>query len=139
MSARAFIDTNILVYAHDSGAGTRNRVAKALVERMWQEHSGVLSTQVIQEFYVNVRRKACNPIELDEARRLVDDYLQWEIVVNDGSTILGALDIEKRFKVSFWDALILQAANTAKVTTIYSEDLSHGQSYYGARVVNPFI
>ena len=139
MSARAFVDSNILVYAHDSGAGTRNQVAKALVARLWGERTGVLSTQVIQEFYVNVRRRARNPIEPAEVRRLVEDYLLWEIVVNDGSTILGALDIERRFKVSFWDALILQAANTAKVTTVYSEDLSHGQSYHEVKVVNPFV
>ncbi len=138
MSARAFVDTNILVYAHDSGAGIRNQIAKALVERLWLEHSGVLSTQVLQEFYVNVRRKASNPIEPAEVRSLIEDYLRWEVVVNDGSTILGALEIEQRFKVSFWDALILQAANTARVATVYSEDLSHGQSYHGVEVVNPF-
>ncbi len=138
MSARAFVDTNILVYAHDSGAGSRYEMAKALVKDLWQGRNGVLSTQVLQEFYVNVRRKARNPIESVEARRLVEDYLRWEIVVNDGTTILGALDLEQRFKVSFWDALILQAANTAKVATVYSEDLSHGQSYYGVEVINPF-
>ncbi len=135
---RAFVDSNILVYAHDNGAGVRHDVAKALVERLWLERSGVISTQVLQEFYVNVRRKARKPIELDEARCLVEDYLLWAVVINDGSTILGALDIEQRFKVSFWDALILQAANSAKVATVYSEDLSHGQMYYDVEVVNPF-
>ncbi len=126
-------------YAHDRGAGTRYKVARNLVERLWRGRYGVLSTQVLQEFYVNVRRKARNPIEPAESRRLVEDYLLWEVVVNDGSTILGALEIEQRFKVSFWDALILQAANSAKVATVYSEDLSHGQSYYGVEVVNPFL
>ncbi len=139
MSARVFVDSNILVYAHDSGAGTRYQVAKALVERLWRGRYGVISTQVLQEFYVNVRRKARNPIAPAESRRLVEDYQLWEVVVNDGRTILGALDIEQRFKVSFWDALILQAANSAKVATVYSEDLSHGQSFYGVEVVNPFV
>lgn len=138
MSARAFVDSNILVYAHDSGAGIRHEVARALVERLWLGRNGVLSTQVLQEFYVNVRRKARNPIAPAESRRLMEDYLLWEVVVNDGNTILGALDIEQRFKVSFWDALILQAANSAKVATVYSEDLSHRQTYYGVEVINPF-
>ncbi len=138
MSARAFVDSNILIYAHDRGAGTRYSVARELVESLWSGRNGVLSTQVLQEFYVNVRRKATRPIEPAESRRLIEDYLLWEVVVNDGSTILGALDIEQRFMVSFWDAMILQAANSAKVATVYSEDLSHGQSYYGVKVVNPF-
>lgn len=138
MSARAFVDTNVLVYAHDRGAGTKNETARALVEELWRERAGVLSTQVIQEFYVNVRRKARKPIEPEEAKRLVEDYLSWELVVNDGRAILGALDFEQRFKVSFWDALILQAAATADVSTLYSEDLSHGQLYAGVEVVNPF-
>ncbi len=139
MSGRALIDSNILVYAHDRGAGVRHQKAKALVEQRWQERTGVLSTQVVQEFYVNVRRKAAKPVEPDEARRLVEDYLHWEVIVNDGNTILGALDLEQRYGVSFWDALILQAAKTAKVKTVISEDLSHGQLYDQVEVVNPFV
>lgn len=138
MSGRAFVDTNILVYAHDRGGGTRNEEAKSLVRRLWRQRSGVVSTQVIQEFYVNVRRKARNPIEPGEAKRVVEDYLRWELVVNDGHTILGALDLEQRFKVSFWDALILEAANSAGVSKLYSEDLSHGQIYDRVEVINPF-
>ena len=138
MSGKAFVDTNILVYAHDRGAGERHEKAKALVGRLWRERSGVLSTQVVQEFYVNVRRKARHPIEPEDARRLVEDYLKWEVVVNDGRTILGALDMEQRHCLSFWDALILQAAKTAKVAVLYSEDLSSGHSYDRVRVVNPF-
>ncbi|MCP4661742.1 MAG: PIN domain-containing protein [bacterium] len=139
MSVRSFVDTNILVYAHDRGAGDRHKAAKALVGRLWRERTGVLSTQVIQEFYVNVRRKALNPVEPAEARRLVEDYLRWEVVVNDGGTILGALDLADRFCVSFWDALILQAAKTAEAATLFSEDLSHGHSYDQVRVLNPFV
>lgn len=137
-TTRSFVDTNILVYAHDRGAGKRHAEAKALVGRIWRERGGVLSTQVIQEFYVNVRRKARNPVEPAEARRLVEDYLRWEVVVNDGTTILGALDLVERFSLSFWDALILQAAKTAKAAILYSEDLSHGHSYDRVEVVNPF-
>lgn len=83
-------------------------------------------------------RAARSSIEPEEAKRLVEDYSSWELVVNDGCSILGALDLEARFKVSFWDALILQAATTADVSILYSEDLSHGQLYDGVEVVNPF-
>ncbi|MCP3958392.1 MAG: PIN domain-containing protein [bacterium] len=139
MSDRAFVDSNVLVYAHDRGAGAKREQAVALLERLWQQRSGVLSTQVIQEFYVNVRRKAANPVPLREARKLVNDYLVWETVVNDGRAILGALEIEDRYRISFWDSLIVQAANTAGVDTLYSEDLSHGQKYGMVEVINPFL
>lgn len=139
MSARAFVDTNILVYAHDRGAGARHEHAKELIERLWQERAGSLSTQVIQEFYVNVRRQAKQPISLADARRLVADYLCWEVVVNDGAAILEALDLEHRFRLSFWDALIVQAANAAGADTLYSEDFSHGQTYGTVEVINPFL
>lgn len=138
MSGRAFVDTNILVYAHDTGAGDRHAAARALVRRLWLERCGVVSTQVIQEFYVNVRRKARNPIATGEARRLVEDFLRWEVVVNRGDSILGALDLEQRYQVSFWDALIIQAAKTADVEVLYTEDLSHGQRYDTVEAENPF-
>ena len=139
MAARSFVDTNILVYAHDISQGFRHDRAKALVERLWEERSGVLSTQVIQEFYVNVRRKAAHPIPSDEARKLVEDYLCWPLVINDGTSILGALRLERDFRVSFWDALILDAANRCDAKFLYSEDLSHGQEYGATTVVNPFL
>jgi len=137
--ARAFVDSNILVYAHDRGQGEKHERAKALIERLWAERSGVLSTQVLQEFYVNVRRKAANPVPRAEARRLVEDYLTWQVLVNDGSAILGALDLEERYGISFWDGLIVQAALMAGAETLYSEDLNHGQAYGTVTVSNPFL
>ena len=79
------------------------------------------------------------PFSLEEARDVMKDYLRWRIVVNTGESVLRALEIEARYKVSFWDALILQAAESAGATVLYSEDLSAGQSYGGVRVVNPFV
>ena len=139
MTGKAFVDTNILVYAHDRGAGPKHELAKDLVRRLWTDQTGSLSTQVVQEFYVNVRRKARNPVSLAEARSLVEDYLHWHVVVNDGETILQALDLEARYQVSFWDALILRAAQRSGAPILYSEDLSNGQSYGRVRVVNPFV
>lgn len=137
MSGRAFVDTNVLVYAHDRSAGVKHEMARQLVTRLWEDRCGVISTQVLQELYVNVRRKAARPLGLPEARRLMEDYLAWEVVVNTGEAILEALDIERRFQLSFWDALIVHAAATADVDMLYSEDLNHGQVYGSVRVVNP--
>jgi predicted nucleic acid-binding protein len=139
MSDRAFVDTNVLVYAHDSNAGRKHQIAVALIEEMWSERSGVLSTQVLHELYVNVRRIAVKPMDPAGARELVEDYLTWETVVNDGSAILAAIDLEQRYGISFWDALIVQAANACGVDTLYTEDLNHGQHYGSVQAINPFL
>jgi predicted nucleic acid-binding protein len=138
MSVRAFVDTNILVYAHDVSAGPKHVRARTLVEELWTSGRGVLSTQVLQELCINVRRKVKHPLSLKETRRLLDDYLTWEIVVNDTSSVVQALGFEERYRVSFWDALILQAAEAAGVDVLFSEDLSAGQKYGSFRVENPF-
>ena len=138
MSAKAFVDANILVYAHDPGSCAKHDRAKALVARLWDERSGVVSTQVLQELYVNLRKVAKRPISPAEAKHLLADYLTWEVVVNDGESILGALELEERYQISFWDAMIVQAANAAGVESLYSEDLNHGQRYGTVVAVNPF-
>lgn len=138
MSGRAFVDTNVLVYAHDRGAGEKNARARELVKRLWRERIGVVSTQVLQELYVNVRRKASAPVSAPEARALVEDYLAWPLVVNDGATILQAVAIEERFGLSFWDALVVASAQEAGVEVLWSEDLNDGQAYGSVVVRNPF-
>jgi predicted nucleic acid-binding protein len=137
MSARYFVDTNILIYAHDTAGGAKHERAKALVEELWEKRSGVVSTQVLQEFCVNLRRKAKRPVDLDTARSIVADYLAWEVVTNSGESILEAMAIEKQYRISFWDALVVQAAEASGAAILYSEDLSDGQSYRGVCVVNP--
>jgi predicted nucleic acid-binding protein len=92
---------------------------------------------VLQEFCYNIRRKAANPLPAEEVRLLLQDYATWEVVTNTASSILGALDIEARYKTSFWDALILCAAGVAGAEILYSEDLATGQLYGAVRVVNP--
>lgn len=138
MSDRAFVDTNVLVYAHDASAGRKHEIARDLIETLWSERKGVLSTQVLQELYVNVRRIASSPLDSAKASELVEDYLTWETIVNDGGAILNAIEIEERYGISFWDALVIQAANSAGVDTLYTEDLSHGQIYGNVTAVNPF-
>jgi len=138
MSDKYFVDTNILVYAHDRSTGRKHEAARDLVDQLWSSGRGVLSTQVLQELCVNLRRKAAHPLPADELRRLVQDYSGWEVVINTADSILQALEIEARHKISFWDALILQAAETSGATILYSEDLACGQKYGSLRVVNPF-
>lgn len=137
MSDRFFVDTNILMYAHDAASGKKHERAKELVERLWETRSGVVSTQVLQELAVNLRRKAKNPLSPKATREIVANYLSWRVVVNAGDSILEALEIEARYRVSFWDALVIQAANAAGATVLHSEDLSNGQKYGAVRVVNP--
>ena len=139
MSDKCFVDTNILVYAHDRFSGIKNQRAQLLIEELWNAGTGVLSTQVLQELCINLRRKAGNPLPVEEVRRLIREYSTWEVVTNTPASVLGALEIETRYKTSFWDALILQAAEDAGVSTLYSEDLASGQRYGSVRVVNPLI
>jgi predicted nucleic acid-binding protein len=138
MNAKAFVDTNVLVYAHDASAVEKHEIAKSLIDELWIEKTGVLSTQVLQEFYVTVRRKVPKPVNISTAKRWISDYLNWTIIENDGITLLRAMDVEQRYQIAFWDATIIQAATQADVTLLYSEDLNHGQLYGKVRVENPF-
>ncbi len=138
MSDKCFVDTNVLVYAHDSSAGWKHNTAQALMAQLWGLGTGVLSTQVLQEFCVVLRRRAAIPLSTDETRKVIETFLSWEVVVNTPVSVLRALDLESRYQISFWDALILQAAERAAAAVLYSEDLSSGQTYGSVRVVNPF-
>jgi predicted nucleic acid-binding protein len=138
MSGKAFVDTNVLVYAHDRDAGDRHRLAADLVRRLWRDRAGVLSTQVLQEVYVNVRRKPKRPLSRNEALRLIEDYLRWQVVANTPQSVTEAIRLEARFTISFWDALIVHAAQVSGAEILYTEDLNAGQSYGSVRVVNPF-
>ena len=139
MHGKYFVDTNILIYAHDRSTGLKHRRAQEVVEHLWATGEGVLSTQVLQELCVNLRRKARSPFSADEMRSLVLNYMSWHVVSNTPESSLRALDIEQRHKISFWDALILQAAEFAGAEVVYSEDLSHGQHYGEIRIVNPLL
>jgi predicted nucleic acid-binding protein len=137
MSDRYFVDTNILMYAHDASAGAKHERAKALLEALWRDPTGVVSTQVLQDLSVNLRKKAGRPIDVKATREIVADYLTWQVVVNSGESILEALDLEARFQLSFGDALVVHAAQTSGAEVLYSADLSDGQIYGSVRVVNP--
>lgn len=137
MSGKSFLDTNILVYAHDSTQGAKHEQAQALVETLWESGDGILSTQVLQELCINLRRKSSRPLSVEETRKVIGDYSTWKIVVNTAESVLQALDFESLYQISFWDALIVQAATSSEAKIIYSEDLGDGQTYGAVRVVNP--
>jgi predicted nucleic acid-binding protein len=137
MPDKYFVDTNILLYAHDRSTGAKGERARQLISRLWTTGEGVLSTQVLQELCINLRRKVTPPLGIGEIRALVQDYLSWEIIVNGPQSAIQALEIEERYKISYWDALIVHAAEFSGAAVLYSEDLSEGQSYGAVRVVNP--
>ncbi len=134
---RYFVDTNIFIYAHDREAGVKHERARQLLEHLWASGQGALSTQVLQELCVNLRRRIRHPLPAEEIKKLIEDYLSWEIVINTPQSILAALVFESRYKVSYWDALILQAAESCGAAVLYSEDLAHRQRYGAVEVVNP--
>jgi len=139
MNDKRFVDTNILVYAHDRTAGSKHHRALQLVEELWNSGKGVISTQVLQELCVNLRKKvdpSCPPGEL---RRLIRDYMSWEVVVNTADSVVEALDLEVRYRTSFWDALILHSALHCGASILYTEDLATGHKYGAIQVVNPLI
>ena len=138
MSDKCFVDTNVLMYAHDTSAGIKHEIAATLLAQLWGSGTGVLSTQVLQELCVNVQRRTRSHAPMDEARRVIEIYLGWDVVVNTPISVFRALHLESRYQISFWDALILQAAEHAGATVLYSEDLASGQKYGSVRVVNPF-
>jgi predicted nucleic acid-binding protein len=135
---RSFVDTNILVYAHHVSVGPKHDQAKQLVSKLWDSSSGVLSTQVLQEFCFTVRRLARNyPIE--ELRKSIYEFSKWRVVTNTSESVLNALLLESRYNISFWDALIVNAAQVSASNILYTEDLNHGQLFGSVRVVNPFL
>lgn len=138
MTARTFVDTNILLYAHDRDAGEKARIATCEIERLWESGLGILSAQVLQEFYVNVTRKVSVPLPVSAAREIIRTYRVWVKQDTTAETILRATEISELAQLSFWDSLILAAAEQSGAGILLSEDLNHGQVIAGVRIVNPF-
>jgi len=135
---RTFVDTNVLLYAHDASETEKQPIARALLEALWADRSGVLSTQVLQEFYVVATRKFKPAMRRSEARELVALYATWSTVQVDVELILDATALEERAQVSFWDAQIVEAARRAGATRLVSEDLQGGRRIAGLVIEDPF-
>jgi len=110
----------------------------ALLESLWEERSGTLSTQILQEFYAVATRRFSPPLHRQDARRLVALYSTWPCIQVDPPLILDASALEERHQLSFWDALVIESARRAGATRLLTEDLRHGQIISGVRIENPF-
>ena len=137
MSDLVFVDTNILVYAHDADAGIKHERAVNILKELWDKDTGRMSVQVLQEFYINVTKKLTTRLARSSAREVVEIYAAWVHEPTIPETVLRATDIAELAQISFWDALILASAEKSGAATLYSEDLNHGQSIVGIQIVNP--
>ena len=135
---KIFIDTNIMIYAYDVSAVEKHQIASHILSDLWNSGLGVLSTQVLQEFFVNIAQKIQKPIDKKLAKEIVRDFLRWQVVVNNGDSILDAIDICDKYRYSFWDSMIIEAAIKGGAVFLMSEDLQHGQVISGVTIRNPF-
>jgi len=127
MKDKIFLDTNIIVYAHDRSSGDK-----------WENRKGVLSVQVLQEFFVCVTRKIIKPLLIKNARVILEYLSTWDVVANDKYITLKAIDIQERYRFAFWDSLIIQAAIQGQACMLLSEDLPDGQVVKDLKILNPF-
>jgi predicted nucleic acid-binding protein len=137
MSGVAFVDSNILIYAHDLQAGVKRERAVGKLRELWDSGNGRLSIQVLQEFYVNATQKLATPIARSTAREIIKTYGVWLHQATTVETITRATEIAELARISFWDALIVASAEEVEADELLSEDLNAGQSIVGIRVVNP--
>ncbi len=137
MSARSFFDTNILIYTDDHDSPAKQRRALDLVAQARRAKSGVVSTQVLSEYFVTATRKLGVPAEV--ARRKVELFAHFDLVVLALPDVLNAIDLHRLHALSFWDGLIVRAATQARCTVLYTEDLQHGRDLDGLKIVNPFV
>jgi predicted nucleic acid-binding protein len=138
MSDKVFLDTNIIVYAHDRSSGDKHAVAREIMERLWESRKGVISVQILQEFFVCVTQKIAKPLVIKNARTILEYLSNWDVVVNDKYIILKAIDLQEKYRLSFWDSLVIQAAIQGQARILLSEDLPHGQAVKDLKILNPF-
>ena len=136
MSARSFFDTNVLIYTDDRAAPAKQRRALELVAEHRRAGTGVVSLQVLQEYFVTVTRKL--QVEAQVARRKVELLAEFDVAAPGLPDILAAIDLHRLHKFSFWDALILRAAMQTGCAVLFSEDMQQAREVDGVRIVNPF-
>ncbi len=134
-----FVDSNVLIYAEDPAQGAKQVAAVAWLKVLWEQRVGRLSTQVLNEFYVNVTRKIAPPMPMGDARAKVRRFVGWNPWQLDAATVESAWALEARFGLHFWDSLIVASAQHLGCTYLLSEDLQHGQRFGGVQVLNPFV
>jgi predicted nucleic acid-binding protein len=133
-----FLDTNILVYAYDKDEKTKHDKAKDILIECWNNRSGSLSTQIFQEFYVTVTRKLPIKLSAHEARETIKDLLSWPVYQITPTDVVAASELEEKYGYSFWDSLVIKAAQATGATILYSEDMQDGHQIDGLKIINPF-
>ncbi len=133
-----FVDTNVLLYAYDVSAGERHVRARELVGRLGRERMGVLSVQVLQEFYVNATRKIAEPLSPASARERVLALARWRLYTPSAADVIAASEIAEQTRLSFWDAMIVRSATQMNCSVLWTEDLNDGQRVSGVELRNPF-
>lgn len=136
MSARSFFDTNVLICADDRATPSKQRRAIERIAKSRRERTGVVSIQVLQEYFVTATRKL--HVDAAVARRKVELLAEFDVVTPDLPDILAAIDLHRLHGFSFWDALVLRAAKQSSCTVLFSEDFRSGRQIDGVQVVNPF-
>lgn len=138
MSAKVFVDTNILLYARDSSEPVKQPIAEAVLRQLWAERNGRVSVQVLNEYYVIATRKLDPGLTEQEAWDDVESLNAWQPLPIDFALLVGAQGVQQRWKLSWWDSLILAAASALGCEQILSEDLSNKKDYHGIQVIDPF-
>lgn len=133
-----FIDTNILVYAHDEDEGAKRDIAASALRELWENGTGALSTQVLQEFYWVATHKLRPSMPHREARDLVAEYSEWCTINSDPQLLVSASLLAENHSISWWDALIIEAALRSGATTLLSEDMQHDRRIGRLTIENPF-
>ena len=136
---RVFVDTNVLVYLFDAQEPAKQMRAREVVTELARNRRLVVSSQVLSELYVTVTRKLAYPLQASAALRALADLAVYPVVAVDAALVLRAATRAPAEQIAYWDALILEAAVEAGASTVYSEDLQHGQDYGGVRAANPFL
>ena len=137
MSDRAFVDTNVVVYAFDDDEPVKQEQARSIIDPT-NDDVLVVSTQVLSEFYVTVTRKLARPLPPDVAARAVNELLQLPIVSVDPTLVVRAMQTSDRHRISLWDAQIIEAAAAAGCTRLLTEDLAGGSTIRGVAIIDPF-
>lgn len=132
-----FVDTNILIYAHDAKAGPKYDTSVALVERLANDGTGALSLQVLTEFYSAATTKL--PMTSERAEAVIVDFGAWTLHLPAHADLVRAIKLQRRYRISWWDALIVNSATQLGCDTLWSEDFSNGQKYGSVTVRNPFV
>ena len=138
-STTCFVDANVLIYAVNPAEPMKMAVAVELLDRLWRDQRVRTSVQAVDEFYSVVTRRLSHAVPKDMAWGKVEEFLRWDPQPVDSTVLMRARSIEQRYRINWWDCLIVASASVQGCGLLYTEDLQHGGSYDGVRVANPFI